>query len=328
MQLVIDTAQTKITVKDKSFYISNKTIKRQISPKRISSIAITSNALISAKAMILASENEVPIYYFDNLGQVKAKVWSPYFKSLASLRKRQWSLMEESYAVRFSIANLKLKIQVQEAIAGRCCLKNQMSQQKLQQYLETSRAVSDQLTTYLSSHSSMRSLRHPILGLEGQLSRQYWLLLGGELSPPFNFKNRSRRPAKDFFNSAINYLYGMTYTVVEQGITSTGLDQHAGFFHTENYRKTSLVFDLIEPFRPFIDELLVTLIRQGLLNKSCFTKDLKGVKVNSTGKKVLIPAFNDHINSRVTFTNRRGRLKDHIYRYCADLALNIKNQSV
>ena len=60
------------------------------------------------------------------------------------------------------------------------------------------------------------------------------------------FEKRSRRPALDHFNSALNYLYGMTYGVVEGGIFAKGLDPFIGLLHTDQYNEPTLAFDLIE----------------------------------------------------------------------------------
>ena len=65
----------------------------------------------------------------------------------------------------------------------------------------------------------------------------------------YKFESRSRNPAKDEFNTLLNYGYGVLYSMVEKACIIAGLDQYIGFLHTDNYNKKSLVFDVIVLFR-------------------------------------------------------------------------------
>lgn len=324
MQLVIDTAQTKITVKANCFYIASQIAKRQISPKRVTSIAITSNATISAKAVILAAEHQVPIYYFDRLGDVKAKLWSPYFTNLASLRQKQALAVDKPFALNFTVQNLLLKLDVQEKLISRLGHHHgkENESKDFEYHVDQARQAFDDV---IVNGKTIVEARSTIMGIEGAISRKYWYVMSCFVPEAYHFKGRSRRPAKDGFNAALNYAYGMSYAVVEQAVFAAGLDPHIGFLHTENYRKTSLVFDLIEPFRPCVDALVVTLFVDGLLNQGCFEQSAQGFLLGKKGKAVVIPAYNEFLKERLKFNDGMGRLKDHIFKYCSQLAQNLKN---
>jgi len=133
------------------------------------------------------------------------------------------------------------------------------------------------------------------------------------LPQEFKFEKRSRRPATDYFNAALNYLYGMTYSIVESGVFAKGLDPFIGYMHTDNYQKTSLVFDLIEPIRPLIDSLLIDLCIEHLLDDTHFIQKQHGFWVNKKGKRILIPAFNEYLYKRLKINNKVRRFKDIIY---------------
>ena len=110
MQLIIDTADTRISVKNKCFFIENKTVKRQISPKRITSIAITTNCTINTAAIKLAAFQQVPILFFNNFGTIQARTWSPYFVNLAALRKKQLAFSVRPEATNWVIEILEKKV--------------------------------------------------------------------------------------------------------------------------------------------------------------------------------------------------------------------------
>ena len=69
--------------------------------------------------------------------------------------------------------------------------------------------------------------RNSLMGTEGSMARLYWQALSRCFTGAYHFKSRSRRPAQDPFNAALNYLYGMLYNVVGQA--RAGLDTHLGF---------------------------------------------------------------------------------------------------
>ncbi len=92
-----------------------------------------------------------------------------------------------------------------------------------------------------------------------------------------------------------------------------GLDPMLGVLHTDGYKRTSLVFDLIEPIRPLIDRLWIGMCQEGLLDASHFVKKEQGYWLSKAGKRVLIPSFQDYLYQRVKVESRVRTLKDVIY---------------
>ena len=108
MQIIIDTANTDISVRNGCFYIENHTDQRQISPTRISSIAILSHCNINTAAIKLAAHQKIPILFFNDFGTIQARLESPYFLNTAELRKKQLLFSMSNEATGF-IAELLLR---------------------------------------------------------------------------------------------------------------------------------------------------------------------------------------------------------------------------
>lgn len=68
----------------------------------------------------------------------------------------------------------------------------------------------------------------------------------------------------------------MLYGVVESAIFASGLDPYLGILHADEYKKPTFAFDLIEPFRPWVDALIAQLCREGLLEGKHFTPKENG----------------------------------------------------
>lgn len=325
MQVVIDTAQTKISVKDGCFYISSPHHKRQIHPRRLSSIAVYANTLINSSAMMLAVDYQIPILYFDRIGRIRARIASPYFVNLASLRRKQLLVWGTPLATKLAATQLVVKLVGQEILLSRLKRELPGAREKLTAILAQVAGVREKLEQ--ESRKPLAEARNSLMGIEGGFARMYWAGLSGCLDEPYRFGKRSRRPAKDLFNAALNYLYGMTYTVVESAVFAAGLDPFVGYLHAEKYRKPSLVFDLIEPFRPLVDSLLIRLCQEKMLNPTQFDVDAGAYSLNREGKKVVIPAFNGFLETRVKFQDKVRSVRDHIFQYGSHFAKTINQFS-
>jgi CRISPR-associated protein Cas1 len=138
-------------------------------------------------------------------------------------------------------------------------------------------------------------LRGTVMGLEGSAGRIYFQTLGKLLPDRYGFGGRSRNPAGDRFNAFLNYGYGVLYSKVEASCVIAGLDPYIGFIHADNYNKVSLVFDLIEMFRIFVEEPVFYLFSKRQVSNEHVDEVKGGVRLNEAGRALLIETFNDHM---------------------------------
>ena len=322
MQIIIDTADTSITVKNKVFLIERGKFSKQISPKRITSIAITTNCTLNTSAIRLAALNQIPIYFFNNFGTMHARISSPYFTNIADLRKKQLQFYNTEQATNWILEILSIKVNTQIETLKRLSKKQTKLKTETKENIEKLKNGIIKSKKY--KNIPIESCRKNILGIEGSLSKQYFRAIQCFLPPQMKFSKRTRQPAQDYFNAALNYLYGMTYSIVESGVFAKGLDPFVGYMHTDNYLKTSLVFDLIEPIRPLIDRMLINLCIEEKLNETHFVaKQNGGFWINKAGKRILIPTFNEYLHQRIRTSGRVQKLKDIIYSYSNQLGNQI-----
>jgi len=91
--------------------------------------------------------------------------------------------------------------------------------------------------------------------MEAQAARRYWPLLMGD-----DFR-RDRQSSGA--NAMLNYGYTVLRAGVARAVTSTGLHPSIGLHHSNRGNPMCLVDDLMEPFRPLIDYLVVRLAATG-----------------------------------------------------------------
>ena len=318
MQLVLDTNGLTLRKRNKSFWVTAKQGKRMISPHRVTSIAVTADCLISSAAIRLAVQHEIPIFFLDGTARMRARLTGPGYGSIATIRRKQVLWAETPDATAWVISLFEIKLAEQHRAFAYLKQRRPRLRQQITQAMDKMRRQAQGFEPLATQ--PLAGVRQQIMGVEGQIARIYWPVIGAGLPTGWQFSIRSRRPAQDIFNAALNYLYGMLYATVEQAIAAAGLDPYLGFLHADQYNKPVFAYDVIEPFRPWADRLLLQLCLDKHLKPSHFDQKEGGFWLNKAGKRVLIPAFNDELEAMLLFDHKRLKRKTHIYRFTGKFA--------
>lgn len=75
-------------------------------------------------------------------------------------------------------------------------------------------------------------------------------------------------------NNLLNYGYAILRAVVARGLVASGLLPTLGIHHHNRYNAYCLADDIMEPYRPYVDRLVYSIVRQGG-NYAELTKELK-----------------------------------------------------
>ncbi len=313
MQLVLNTFGTYLSKNGDCFEIKAGDSKRLISAKKVKSILITTGAALSTDAIRLAIQNNIDILFLDEFGDPYARVWQPRLGSTTRIRRRQLEISETEEGLRWVtewiVQKLKNQIDFLEELGRHRPAKSE----KIAGYVGTLKETVDKLH---SLAGTVEERRGQIMGLEGGAGHAYFSALAYLVPPAFRFHGRSRHPARDEFNAMLNYCYGILYGLVERACILAGLDPYIGFLHVDNYNKKSLVFDLIEPFRILAEKTTFYLFSKRQVKKEYFDRVRGGVSLNANGKKLLISAFNERLDTRVRYRGRNIAQRDIIQFEC------------
>ena len=88
---------------------------------------------------------------------------------------------------------------------------------------------------------------------EGNCARRYWQLFFPGIGWAAARRDRKEDTAP---NQMLNYGYAVLSALCHRSLLIHGLTPALGVKHMTRYRSTPLVFDLMEPFRPFVDMML------------------------------------------------------------------------
>lgn len=153
-----------------------------------------------------------------------------------------------------------------------------------------------------------------IIDREAILMKTYYQMMNKALPQAFQFQKRSRQPAEDGFNAMLNYSFSFLYGLVEDAIVDCGLDPYLGFYHSNERGGKALVYDMIEPFRPWVDEMLLKMTNtEGVLDPFGFEKNESGVFISQGNRKTIASQYYEEFETVIRYKNKQISKKSHVY---------------
>lgn len=108
----------------------------------------------------------------------------------------------------------------------------------------------------------------------------------------FEIEGFSRNQKEIAPNNLLNYGYAILRAICARAIVSSGLLPTLGIYHSNKYNAFCLADDLMEPYRPIVDDLVYDIV-QSTTEIEELTKELKA-------ELLRIPALNVNIDSKIS----------------------------
>ncbi|TCG10299.1 type II CRISPR-associated endonuclease Cas1 [Mycoplasma marinum] len=113
---------------------------------------------------------------------------------------------------------------------------------------------------------------------EGHAAKVYWHAMFG-----VSFSRDQKAIKQPFINNILNYGYAILRSLVIRSIYKKGLDPRISFFHKSFTNYFALASDIMEPFRPLVDEVVFSQREEKI-----FSIDIREELINILDKKVWI----------------------------------------
>ena len=120
--------------------------------------------------------------------------------------------------------------------------------------------------------------------LEGRAAAYYWKNMFPEIE---NF-TRGREGVPP--NNLLNYGYAILRAIVARALVASGLLPTLGIHHHNRYNAYCLADDIMEPYRPFVDKLVVEIVDSGA--------DIENLSKEIKAKLLQIPVLDVKINGQ------------------------------
>lgn len=293
MQLIINTYGTYVHVKDKLFEVSltkdGEKQKHHFASQKVTSILMSKGSALSTDAVILAMKNNIDIIVFERDGMPVGRFWHSKPGSTSKIRKQQLDASLNESGVYWIKSWLNTKINNQIEFLKRLKKHRPKTAGQIQEKIDSISALLAKVNELTAN--KVDEISDTLRGLEGTAGRLYFQTLSSLLTERYQFSGRSFRPANDFFNAFLNYAYGVLYSRVEKVLVIAGIDPYVGFMHRDDYNMKSMVFDFIEPYRIFADEVIFKLFSAKKVNDSHIDKITNGYNLNAEGKNLLMQSL-------------------------------------
>jgi CRISP-associated protein Cas1 len=297
----------------------------------LESVTIVSRGVsISAEAIRACTERGIPIHFLSGRGSPYASLYSAGLTGTVLTRRAQLMAYHDSRAIQLAAAWAGGKIENQANLLLYSAKYRKEKEPDLYQELRLlALEIRDHVAeldgwrqTAVHDQNHIEEVRGQLFSIEGRAAHKYWqgirLLLPDDLGWP----GRRGRGAKDPFNSALNYGYGILYSQVERSLVLAGLDPYGGYVHVDRPGKPSLVLDFIEPFRaPVVDRTMLGLAN----NRVAIDQDERGQLTEKT-RRQLAEKILQRLDSGVKYDGKRYPLRTIIQMQARRLATFVRGE--
>ena len=326
MELVINNFGVSLSRDNEGFVITNADGRQRVPTSGITSIQISRGAQITSDAIMLAVENEIEVLFYDKGGNPIARIWSPKYGSVSTIRKGQLSFTFSPDAVVWIKDVLQRKIENQQAML--LMLSSNTEEEREKQIV--TKAIS-RLEDYRSKIKSVdgkvvSDVSPTLRGWEGVASKIYFTAVNEFLPVQYRFEKRSQHPATDVANALLNYGYGLLYGKIEGALIRAGIDPYVGVMHRDDYNRPVLVYDVIELYRVWVDFVVIQLLRQNIITDEHYSVRGDGsFWLEALGRRILIQSLNDYLDEVVDTEGQSRSRYTQIKLYAQKLSQRFKH---
>ncbi len=136
-----------------------------------------------------------------------------------------------------------------------------------------------------------------IRGIEGAAARSFFQAYAGLIPSEYGFSGRNRQPPRDPVNALLSLGYTLLHGDVRQVTESVGLDPSLGLYHEPTHGRDSLVCDLVEVYRHYVDEMVWELVRDCEIPESYFRRTGSACLLDKDGRAQFYPAYEAKVRS-------------------------------
>lgn len=318
---------------DRLYIFLGNQLLRWIFTKDIDQLILMGNINLTPQTITYLLKNKIDTVFLSYYGKYKGRLMGEFGKNI-SLRLAQYHhLLNPDKVLKLAYLYISTKLDNSLYLLER---KNYHFRNK--DVAKNIVKIAFILNNNLKKAHNLNKLR----GFEGIAAKYYFNALSHLFkNKDFEFSSRNRRPPKDKVNALLSLGYTLLLNQILAKTYIAGLDPFLGALHDLYYGRQSLVLDIMEEFRPLIDNLVINSINKRIIRKEHFIINFEDydeeldydanilpVRLNSDGMKKFIYQFNQLLESRFysDYDNDTFALKDIFLLQCRKLVRLFKEE--
>lgn len=315
MEIVLNSYGGSLSRSNSNFLVCNDETSQLVPVYGVTAIYVWRSTRISTDAILLALDNDIDIVLMGRRGDVKGRIWNCRFGSIASIRKGQLYFESSPEGVTWIKETLSRKITGQLNIlrtyeVERADLLDVRARKRLEWSIDKMEASMAQIHSLQSD--KVKPIALSIRGLEGIASKVYFQAMVPLLPRELRFKKRQQRPARDVVNAMLNYGYAILYNRVENALVKAGIDPAVGLLHVDSYNHPVFTYDVIEPYRCWVDNVVFQMAIGGEVKNSMaeLSEDGSGVWLTDELRQMLSMRIIDALS--ILADSRHGWSRENV----------------
>lgn len=253
----------------------------------VESLVIMANAKVTCEAIMEILHNGGSIIYLNKDGSIAGEMCGQKNKSRILVRQLK-CYMDNNIRQQLANRYINKKITAQRTLIAE---KNKKLKNPFIGY-----SIS-RLDTLEKNALNCTSIDE-IMGVEGAASAIYFGDFDVFLKKSeFTWHGRIKRPAVDPVNSMLSFGYSLLEKDVRREISIAGLAPAIGFLHALDYRKDSLVYDVMECFRTMIDQFVFRCIGLKMIKPDDFSINQGKCFLTDDARRNFIKYYEDYIGA-------------------------------
>lgn len=270
-------------------------------------LIVDTGVSISSDAIRACAEEGIPIHFLSAFGHVHAAMYSAGLTGTVVSRRAQLAAYTTERGFQLAQAYVRAKLENAVNLLRYVGKYRKETQPEIHTEITlTAAELRDALAELDAIHGSdIESVREQLLSVEGRAAQRYWRVVGMLIPQELAWPGRETRGARDPFNAALNYAYGVLYAHIERALVIAGLDPYGGFLHADRPGKPSLVLDAIEEFRQaVVDRTVIAYVNKG----SQLTQDEQGLLTESVRRR-LAEKVRERLESADLYEGKRHAIR-------------------
>jgi len=255
-------------------------------------VVVVGNAEVSASALHKLADMGIHVLFLGGKGHRFKGIFRGRLHNNAILRVRQYQKSLLPFANQTAREIVLRKIKGQHGL-----LETALDQRPdLRKPLFDAAKTLDEICRKIGEKPQIE--KPSLMGMEGGAAAAYFAAYTQLFAPSLMFVKREKRPPKDPVNALLSLSYTMLHFETVREIEMIGLDPFIGFFHEFDYGRESLACDMVEMFRPVVDQWVWDLFRKREFTGSDFTEgeERAGCYLKKDGRKKYYLLYEEFMN--------------------------------
>jgi CRISPR-associated protein Cas1 len=250
----------------------------------LGSVVIDSGTRVSSEALRLLLARQVPVVVLDGRGRTLGR-FQPDSGVAAELRLRQYERCLDP-AARLELAR--------PLVVGKIRNQRVLTERKLRPHPAEHRRAGAALA-HLADRAATAGSIAELRGIEGAASSVYYTALRA-LPALAGFAARDRRSA-DPVNALSNYVSALLRETLLRAVTTAGLDPMLSLYHEPFRARPTLVFDLMEEWRPVVaDSVVLALVSLGRVGPGDIELTEDGPRLSERARVAAVQRFHHRVH--------------------------------